>query len=347
MKEHRTTALRKGGSQEERRARYREFVQGVPTVVYVDASNETSFALYMSPRAEAMLGHSPKEWPKDPGLWAKTLHPDDRERVLTEHERTRRTGKPFSVEYRLVAKDGRAVWVLDEAELPERDGESVRQGILANVTGGKEALEALRQSERRLDRQKELFRLHFEEAPVGWAHVAPDGRWIAVNKKLCEMSGYTREELSGMTFLDLLHPDDREDGREWVRRVLAGKRQKPHPVERRYIRRDRRRIWVRVSVFLMREEPSGEPERLVCSAEDVTERKLRQIVPDPLTANEMKVLHLVAQGRTSCEIARELRYSTSMIDCHVGRVNRKLGVKSRKEAVKKAIEVGLLPTPPC
>lgn len=88
---------------------YRELVERVPAVLYVDASDEASSAVYMSPRSESLLGYSRGEWISDPELWVKTLHPEDRERVLAEHDRARRAGGPFEAEYRLVARDGSVV----------------------------------------------------------------------------------------------------------------------------------------------------------------------------------------------------------------------------------------------
>lgn len=63
----------------------------MPAVLYVDASDETSSALYMSPQDESLLGYSREEWLSDPELWVKTLHPGDRERVLPEHRTARQT----------------------------------------------------------------------------------------------------------------------------------------------------------------------------------------------------------------------------------------------------------------
>ena len=123
--------------------RFRTLVEQVPAVIYIDANDEVSSAIYMSPQVEEMLGYTPEEWVDDPELWVKILHPDDRERVLDEDERTNDTGGPFSTEYRMLAKDGRAVWVRDEAVLV-RDEEGTPlfwQGVLIDITERKEAEE--------------------------------------------------------------------------------------------------------------------------------------------------------------------------------------------------------------
>jgi diguanylate cyclase (GGDEF)-like protein/PAS domain S-box-containing protein len=127
-------------------ARYQALVEHIPAVTYIDAADRTSSSLYMSPQVEAVLGYPPEEWIADPELWLKLLHPEDRERVLTEHLRTNESGQPFVEEYRLVARDGRTVWIRDEAVLI-RDEEGLGrfwQGVMIDVTDRKRAEEQIR-----------------------------------------------------------------------------------------------------------------------------------------------------------------------------------------------------------
>src|SRR5205085_1504682 len=72
---------------------------------------------YVSPQVEALLGFSAEEWLAIPGMWQSRIHPDDRDRVLAEDERTERSGETFIQEYRMVARDDSIVWVRDEAVL--------------------------------------------------------------------------------------------------------------------------------------------------------------------------------------------------------------------------------------
>ena len=69
----------------------------------------------MSPFIEQLLGFSPEVATGDPEWWAQALHPDDRARVLAEWTKSDETGEPYVGEYRLIAADGRAVWIRDEA----------------------------------------------------------------------------------------------------------------------------------------------------------------------------------------------------------------------------------------
>ena len=315
---------------------YEALVEQIPAVVYVDADDEVSSALYMSPQVEEMLGYTQEEWLEDPDLWVKLLHPEDRERVSAEANHTRITGEPFDEEYRLVGRDGRVVWVHDKAVRVEvGDGaEVVWQGIMLDITERKRA-------EEELSRSEELFRKTFESAGVGMAHITPDGRWLRVNDKLREISGYSREELVGMSFLDMTSAGDRQDSIDRTRRILEGK-SGPYSVERRYVKKDGSRVWVNLSVSLVHKS-SGEPDFLICVAEDITERKLAELVPDPVSDQELEVLRLVASGHTNTQIADELCYSFGGVKHQIQCIIVKLGVEKRTQAATRAIELGLIP----
>ncbi|MDP9411041.1 MAG: PAS domain S-box protein [Actinomycetota bacterium] len=303
----------------------------------VDASSGTGSVVYASPRAEGMLDCAREEWLGDPELWAKVLHRDDRERVLAEVTRAREAGEPFGAEYRLLARDGRVVWVRDGA-LPVRDAEGrIRHWhrVLIDVTDRKRAEEELRESEER-------FRVTFDAAAVGMAHAAPDGRWLRVNDKLSEIVGYSREELRGMTLRDITHPDDLIDADpERASRMLQG-RTRSYSTEKRCLRKEGSVVWIKLTVSLIRGH-SGEPRCFVSVIEDITERKLAELVPEPLTPRELDVLGRVASGQTNSEIASAVSYSEGMIKHHVHRILVKLGVSNRSEAASRALEIGLLP----
>ena len=137
--------------------RYRTLVEQVPAVTYVQdvaqpRSNRASLTMYASPQIEAQSGYPPRAFEEDPELWVKLLHPEDRGRVLAEDARTDETGEPFRMEYRQVSRDGRVVWVRDEAVLvrDEEGSPSYWLGIQHDITERKEAEKALKESELRL-----------------------------------------------------------------------------------------------------------------------------------------------------------------------------------------------------
>jgi diguanylate cyclase (GGDEF)-like protein/PAS domain S-box-containing protein len=126
-------------------ARYRALVEQIPAVTYIDAIDESSSTIYMSPQIESILGYPADEWLRDPKLWPKLLHPDDRERVLAANARTNRTGEGFREEYRLLTRDGRVVWLRDEATLmrDEIGRPEFWQGLMVDITERKQTEEQI------------------------------------------------------------------------------------------------------------------------------------------------------------------------------------------------------------
>ena len=121
---------------------YRSLVERVPAIVYIDpAGPEPTSPTYVSPFIEQLLGYPPEVATGNPEWWAQALHPDDRERVLAEWKKSDDTGEPYAGEYRLMAADGRTVWIRDEAVLQRDDeGNAVHwQGVMLDITDAKQA----------------------------------------------------------------------------------------------------------------------------------------------------------------------------------------------------------------
>jgi PAS domain S-box-containing protein len=98
----------------EAEARHRALLDGVPLVTWLTAADDRGKTLYVSPGIGALTGYSASEWTERPELYAALLHPDDRDRVVHELEALAE-GKPISLDYRLLARDGRPVWVREES----------------------------------------------------------------------------------------------------------------------------------------------------------------------------------------------------------------------------------------
>jgi PAS domain S-box-containing protein len=101
---------------------YRTLVERIPAITYMQEIGGHSESVYVSPQVIDVVGYTPEECTANPSLWIEILHPDDRERVLAEDERTNRTGEPFVMEYRQFAKDGHLVWIRDEATMVRDEG---------------------------------------------------------------------------------------------------------------------------------------------------------------------------------------------------------------------------------
>jgi len=125
--------------------RFRALVEDGPLVSYIDAPDEAATSVYVSPQVEDLIGYSPEEWMADPDLWPRILHPDDRARALAENARHNETGEPFHLEYRMLHRDGRVVWVHDQARVvrDERGKIVASHGVMLDITSRKSADEQL------------------------------------------------------------------------------------------------------------------------------------------------------------------------------------------------------------
>lgn len=125
--------------------------------------------------------------------------------------------------------------------------------------------------ESNLRESEERFRGTFEQAAVGIAHVGIEGRFLRVNDKLCEITGYSREELLWRTFSDLTMPEDQQLGAKARQKVLAGE-ETSYALEKRYLRKDGTAYWVSIITTLLRND-EGEPKYFISVISDITERK--------------------------------------------------------------------------
>ncbi len=140
----------------------------------------------------------------------------------------------------------------------------MRERLKAELIEHKRAEEALRDSEERL-------RATFEQAAVGIAHTHPDGHWLRVNQKLCDIVGYTRAELLQLSWADITYPDDIAADLVQAQQLLSGEIS-TYSMEKRYLRKDGSLVWVNITLSLVR-EPSGAPKYFIAVSEDITDRK--------------------------------------------------------------------------
>ncbi len=137
-------------------------------------------------------------------------------------------------------------------------------GIIRDISERKQAEAALKESERR-------FRATFENAAVGVARVAPDGSWLRVNRRLCEILGHSEEELLAKTFQEITHPDDLAADLAQVRRVLDDEADS-FGMEKRYVNRDGGVVWTRITVGCVR-KPDRAVDYFISIVEDIADQK--------------------------------------------------------------------------
>ncbi|MCC5629299.1 sensor histidine kinase [Nostoc sphaeroides] len=261
--------------------------------------------MFFSVRWNQMLGYEDEEISNYLDEYLTRVHPDDLDWVTQAVQDHFAHKTPFyTTEYRVLCKDGTYKWILDRGQALWDDDDNVvrmvgshtditerkqaeeelssllnqlesnvelrtaeltriNQSLQAEITERQRIEQALRESEQR-------FRAAFHQAAVGIAHVAIDGRWLLVNQRLCDIVGYTSEELQLLTFQDITHPDDLNTDLKYIDDILADNIQ-TYSMEKRYFCKDSSIVWVNLTVSLMR-EPSGEPKYFISVVEDISER---------------------------------------------------------------------------
>ncbi|HYN12542.1 MAG TPA: PAS domain S-box protein, partial [Burkholderiales bacterium] len=194
-------------------------------------------------------------------------HPDDLD-VINEQRPGLYSGAIDAVrlEKRYLRKDRSVVWVAFTMAV-ERDaaGKPLYEiAVYDDITAQRDAEARLRESEAR-------FRQTFEYAEDGIAHVGLDGRFLLVNRRLCEMLGYSEAELLGRSVKEISHPEDRDLTDAERARVHEGELDSVR-FEKRYLRKDGSVVWVDLAVALTR-DPHGHPQYEIAVFNDITERK--------------------------------------------------------------------------
>src|SRR5215510_9095804 len=213
----------------------------------------------VNPAACRLLGYERDE------LLGKTIFEiipvEDRPRLKAVRAELLVPGHVQRGEWSLKRKDGTFVPVDVSAHiLPEGRW----QALVRNISERKHVEEALQESEER-------FRLTIDEAPIGMALVALDGRFVRVNRVLCEIVGYTSAELTGLTFQAITHPDDLDADLAVAGQLARGEIPR-YQFGKRYIRKDGTIVDIQLSASILRTR-EGAPLYYIVQIEDITERK--------------------------------------------------------------------------
>lgn len=265
--------------------------------------------VFFSARWKEMLGYAEHEITNQlQDIWMR-IHPDDVDCVIKTVQNHFAKVTPFyAAEFRVLCKNGTYKWILDRGQaLWDENGKVVRMvGSHTDITERKQAEATLsklltqleikveertaeltrinaslqaeilkrQEIEKALRESEERFRTAFHQAAVGIAHVGLDGRWLLVNQRLCDIVGYSPEELELRTFQEITHPDDLEAALKYVNEMLIGSIQ-TYAMEKRYFRKDGSIVWINLTVSLTHTS-AGEAKYFICVIEDISDRKHSQ-----------------------------------------------------------------------
>jgi len=253
---------------EESARQYRQqlesLIDSVDGIVW-EADAQTFQFTFVSAQAERMLGFPCEQWINEPDFWRNHIHPDDREEAVRYCVESAARKMSHEFEYRMIARDGRAVWLRDHVTLQvENDQAMTLRGVMVDITERK-------QVEEERDR---LFNLSLDMLCVAGV----DGYFKQVNPAWVRTLGLSEAELLSRPSLDFVHPDDREATVQARAKLVAG--QSGILFENRYQHKDGSYRWFSWNAFYL-----PESQMIFAVARDVTERKQAE---EALVASERR-----------------------------------------------------------
>ncbi len=241
--------------------------------------------VWVNPAVERFTGYSPAEILAMPDFISTVVAVEDLGMAVSTLESALRGSCGENLEIRCLHRNGRKFW-LSVSWQPVYDQSGNSLGVRCSgtdITELKSTEEALRTSESR-------FRSYFELPLHGKFITSLDKGWVAVNDRLCEILGYSHEEIVTKTWVEMTHPDDLAADMAEFERLLAGEISH-YRIEKRFFRKDGRVIWTELSVGCVR-KPDGTVDHMVGVLDDISQRRR---TADALKQNHAMIVKLTSQ----------------------------------------------------
>ncbi len=228
-----------------------------------EADAQTFQFKFVSPQTERILGHSVSRWLNEPTFWKEHILVDDRDQAVKFCVECTQRGESHTFEYRMIAADGRVVWLRDFVTVIVKDGSPVTlRGLMIDVTARKQIEEAVASSEARL-------RAIMESLNEGLIVTDLEDRVLDVNPRMLQMTGYSRDEFLGHPAYELLNP---ESQKEMLDRSARRSRGESESYEMRMWHKDGTHFWAEVNASPLR-NARGEIVGTVGANTDITRRR--------------------------------------------------------------------------
>jgi PAS domain S-box-containing protein len=272
--------------------RFRSLAESSRAVPW-EADIATFQITYVGPQIEAVTGYSPTDW-VEKDLWPQRLHPEDRDRAMKEVDTIAKEALDHNLEYRLIAADGRVVWIRDMISVVKSDdGQKWLYGVMVDVTEGKQREQALRESEQRYRQAERVAGI------LHWSAIAePDALWkdarITFSETSAPFLGVAPGDLditNDQFYHTFVHADDRERIVMQLREVVADRRP-DYSLEYRIVRKNGS-IAAVSELGQHRYDATGRVVSAFGTIQDITDRKsaenaLRRAQLDAEMANRAK-----------------------------------------------------------
>ena len=247
-------------------AKYRALLEQLPAIVFMAYLDRGRGEAYVSPHIEALLGYSQEEWLEDPVQWYRHIHPDDKNRWSTEAAEMFLNGKQLRSAYRVIARDGRAIWFQCQAQMMRReDGRPwFIHGVAFDITD-------LKQTEAQLQEERNLASAVLDTVGALVVVLDPYGRIIRFNRACEQITRYSLDEVLRKRLWDLfMTPEEAERFKTTFEQLR--KDQLPREFESYWTTRDGGRRLIAWSSTVL-PGPKKTPSYIIVSGTDITDRK--------------------------------------------------------------------------